>query len=453
MGIVTRVAYAAPSIGLAGLSLPLLVYLPNYYATGAALPLATVGGCFLAARLIDILFDPLVGGAMDRMRTRFGRFRPWLVVGTPALVFFTWLLFNPTPGGGAGRLILTLFGLYAAWSVCFVAQLGWGCALSSDYRERNAIFTWWQGLYLLGSLLVTAIPMIPAYRGAGATAIHAMGLFVMVAVPVGVVIAVALVPEPATPPTPRPSFGDCLRLIARPTIARLLAIDLLLGIAVMLGGSLFFFYFGVRHGIDRGGAAILFFFLNLGSFAGVWLWGALGSRLGKHRAATIAFAAYATMLALIQILPVGSVAIAAPVILLFGATVPAGPVLIRSMLGDAGDEEELRTGHDHTGLIAALFANSSKLGTALGPAIGFIGLGAAGFQPNADAQQPAAIWTLYLLATGIPALLGLLCAWLARGHRITPEVHAKLVDALHSRRAAEDGHPPHTMVSTTETQS
>jgi glycoside/pentoside/hexuronide:cation symporter, GPH family len=440
-------AFAAPSIGLAGLSLPLLVYLPNFYATGTGMPLATVGFCFLAVRLLDIAFDPIVGSVMDRASGRQGRFRPWLAGATLPLMLFTYLLFNPSPGSNAGRLILSLAGLYAAWSICFVAQLGWGVALASDYRGRNAVFAWWQGLYLLGSLIISAIPMLPAFRGVNAASIGAMGWFIIVAVPVGVLIALATVPEPAAAHRRPIPLGERLRLLSRPGIARLLAVDLLLGIAVMLGGSLFFFYFKIRHGIEPGGAAVLFFLVNVGSFLGVWAWGLLGSRQGKHRAAAIAFCCYAIVLAAIQLAPIHGVASAVPLVLLFGATVPAGPVLVRSMLGDAGDAEELRSGHDQKGLIAALFANSNKLGTALGPAIGFVALGAAGFRPNAAVQTAAATNTLVTLAIGAPALLALICAWMVTRHPITARDHDEIAAALRLRQSeAAQGAAPQTLV-------
>lgn len=436
MKLRTRIAYALPSVGLAGLSLPLLVYLPNFYATSAGLPLATVGLCFLVVRLLDIAFDPLVGAAMDRSRSRFGRFRPWLASATPVLMVFTYLLFNPVAGSHAAHLILALVGLYAAWSICFVAQLGWGCAIATDYHGRNTIFAWWQGLYLLGSLLVSAIPMLPQLAGVNPGSIHMMGWFIIVAVPVGVATALTIVPEPASVAPPKASIGDRLKLITVPAIARLLAVDLLLGIAVMLGGSLFFFYFGVRHGIDRTGAAILFFLVNLGSFGGVWLWSILAGRIGKHRAAAGAFCAYAVMLALIHFVPVSTVAQAAPLVLLFGATLPAGPVLVRSMLGDAGDMMELKGGHDHKGLIAALFANSNKLGTALGPAIGFLALGAVGFNPMAATQTAYAMTMLFGLAIGLPAMLGLTCAWIVTRNPITAEQHDAIAAELGARRQA-----------------
>ena len=86
-GWATLLAYAFPSLPLAGLGLPLVVHLPTYYAREIGLPLAAVGSAFLMVRLIDVVFDPLIGWGMDRTRTRLGRFRPWLIAATPTARF------------------------------------------------------------------------------------------------------------------------------------------------------------------------------------------------------------------------------------------------------------------------------------------------------------------------------------------------------------------------------
>ena len=434
MKLSIKLAYAAPSVGLAGLSLPLLVYLPTFYATQGKVPLVSIGLIFLVIRLLDIGWDPVVGAAMDRTRPRFGRFRFWLAVGAPLLSLAVWFLFNPPAGSGAIYLASCLLGVYAAWSICFVAQLGWGGALASSYEGRNALFAWWQGAYLLGSLIIAAIAQLPEFRTDPAGAVGAMGWFIMVAVLIGVAIALAGVPEPVSSPPAKVRFSDYLRLVARPAIARLLAVDLLMGMAVMTGGSLFFFYFGARHGFSRPSAAMLFFVVNLGSLVGAWAWGALGSRLGKQTAACAAFCCYAVMLAVVHFAPIDQMASAVPIVFLFGATVSAGPVLVRSMLADVGDQEELASGVDHKGLIAALFANSNKLGTAIGPALAFLALAASGFAPTAPSQTGRALTGLFAMAIAFPAVLGLLSAWLVRGHSISRQSLADIQLALAQSR-------------------
>ena len=93
-------AFASPCLPLAGLGLPLVVYLPEYYVSELGLSLSMVGAAFLLVRLADIILDPILGGLMDRTRTSWGRFRPWLAGGAPLLMASSYALFMARPGIG-----------------------------------------------------------------------------------------------------------------------------------------------------------------------------------------------------------------------------------------------------------------------------------------------------------------------------------------------------------------
>src|SRR3546814_2995824 len=80
------VSLAAPALPMAALTLPLIIYLPEFYANALGLDLAVVGLIFTVVRLADLFFDPFVGGLMDRSRSRRGQFRPWLIVGAPLVM-------------------------------------------------------------------------------------------------------------------------------------------------------------------------------------------------------------------------------------------------------------------------------------------------------------------------------------------------------------------------------
>ena len=59
---------------------------------------AAVGAAFSIVRLIDIVFDPLIGVAINATNTRFGRFRPWMVAGAPLLMLAAYMIFMAEPG-------------------------------------------------------------------------------------------------------------------------------------------------------------------------------------------------------------------------------------------------------------------------------------------------------------------------------------------------------------------
>ena len=89
----TLLAYGLPGLPLALLGIPMYVYLPAFY--GEQLGLAAVGGILLAARLWDLVSDPLVGALGDRIRSRWGRRKLLMVAGTPLLLLGAERLLRP----------------------------------------------------------------------------------------------------------------------------------------------------------------------------------------------------------------------------------------------------------------------------------------------------------------------------------------------------------------------
>ena len=77
--------------------LPMAVYLPAVYADneGFGLGLAFVGAVLVIARLFDGVTDPIVGFISDRWRTRWGRRKPFVLLGTPIYIFGICMLFIP----------------------------------------------------------------------------------------------------------------------------------------------------------------------------------------------------------------------------------------------------------------------------------------------------------------------------------------------------------------------
>jgi len=81
--------FSLAGLPVGGYVATLAVYLPNYYARHLGLSLAAVGLAFTVVRVLDILLDPALGVIMDANKTRFGKFRPWLVASIPVLVAAT----------------------------------------------------------------------------------------------------------------------------------------------------------------------------------------------------------------------------------------------------------------------------------------------------------------------------------------------------------------------------
>lgn len=93
-------AFGLVALPLSTIGLPLTIYLAPFYAGEMGLSLAAIGTAMMLARLLDIVVDPFIGVASDRMRSRFGRRRPFLVVGALVVIVGMAQLFNPAKGVG-----------------------------------------------------------------------------------------------------------------------------------------------------------------------------------------------------------------------------------------------------------------------------------------------------------------------------------------------------------------
>lgn len=403
-------AFAAPCLPISALGLPLVVYLPEFYASELGLSLSAVGAAFLVVRLIDIFFDPVIGGMMDRTRTQWGRFRPWLVAGSPLVMIGAFALFMAKPGIGPLYLWFWLVITYAGYSMVVLSHTAWASVLSRDYQERSRVYGWWQAGNVIGMILVLTLPPIIslAFKGDHAAGIRSMGWFIVLLIPLSVLLSTRAVGEPPAPVMRHASgLPQYLALLRRGSVRKLLLTDLLMGLAPGISGALFFFFFERIKHFDKTQAGLLLLIYFVAALAGAPLWPVLAKRIGKHQALAIASVVYAAVQICAVLTPAGNSWAGMLVLILAGLPYSAAPLLVRSMMADIGDEERLASGADRTGLLYALVNGTVKLGHAL--AIGsFPLLALLGFDPKlSTAVGDAALIALYAV---VPAAMGLVVA-------------------------------------------
>jgi Na+/melibiose symporter-like transporter len=425
--------FSLPCLGLAGIGLPLQVYLPPYYSAQLGLNLSAVGVAFMAVRLLDIGIDPALGILMDRTRLPFGRFKTWLSAGVPLLMLASVVLFFAKPGVTATQLAIGLALAYGGWSVCVVAQTSWGALLSPSYNERSRIYGWWQMFNLLGLLMILVLPITVEFFGLGvAAAVRAMGLWLFILTPVSTALAVALVNEPPPADGARLArFPDVLELLRLSAVRRLLACDFLIGLAFGMTGALFVFFFTKAKGFDTAFTSVGLLAYFLGGVAGGPLWTILSNRVNKHAALSWSCLGATLGLLLLYLTPNGNAPVAFVAIFLGGLPYAAPNQISRAMLADAADEDRLQSGVDRTGLLYALVAATAKIGPALAVGLTFVGLDQlVGFDPNSDNNTPLAIHGLEAFFILLPAVLFALATLCLIGYPLTRRRHNDIRKAL-----------------------
>lgn len=101
-----------------------------------------VTAIILGARIFDAFNDPIMGMIVDNTHTRWGKFKPWILIGVCLSGILTILLFTET-GLTGGAYIATFGILYVAWGICYTMNdiSYWSMlpSLSREQKEREKI--------------------------------------------------------------------------------------------------------------------------------------------------------------------------------------------------------------------------------------------------------------------------------------------------------------------------
>ena len=431
-------AFASGHIPIAALVLAISVHLPRYFASHLELSLAVVGGAFALVRFVDIPIDAAMGLAMDRTRTRFGRYRVWMAMGAPLLMLAVYMLLMSPKGVGVGYLFGWLLVMYVGYSGVYLSHLAWAGRLAQNYQERSRVFGAITGLGVIGAMSVLLIPIFMDFQGAtDAQGVQAMMWFIIGVTGVTALIVVSISPETIARNQPvrfRP--GDYWALLTRPNILRLLAADLLVTLGPGWMAALYLFYFTDALRFTLAEANLLLMIYIGAGFLGAPLAAWLANRLSKHRALMVNTTIYSLGLILLPVMPKGEFLLYAPVMLLVGAMAAGFTVMIRAITADIADEIRLESGREWMGLMFAMITATGKLAAAGSIFLTFSVLAAVGYQAKAgSANTPEAILGLQMAYIIGPIIFVMLAGACFIGYRLTADRHAEIRRQLDARDA------------------
>jgi Na+/melibiose symporter-like transporter len=431
-------AFSGPCLPLAAFGVALPVTLPEFYATHVGLELGIVAAVFMAVRLIDIVFDPFIGWGMDRTRTKFGRYRPWMAIATPILMLSALMMFVMVqPGAGAGYLFAWLLVLYLGFSIGTLGQLGWASVLAPQYDQRSRVFGWWQVFNIIGVILILILPTVVIRLNIGdyADGVRIMGWAILIALPVTIGLAMLAVPEPINAgAAPHGGPSAYLALFKSKAVRKLLWADLLLGVAPGITGSLLFFFFGQIKGYGHTEASLFMLLYFMAGLVGAPFWAWLATKIGKDKALSVASLVFAVFYIGATLVPGGNFALTAAAMFIAGLPYAAGLFLLRAMMADVGDEVRLETGIDRTGLMFSILSATTKIGHVVA-LIPYLVLQYVGFKavPPIGGNSEFPLLTLQVLFILVPGLLLAAAAWALKAYPLTPARHDEIRLALEAR--------------------
>ena len=129
--------------------------------------LVAITGIMVAARVFDALNDPIMGNIIERTRTKWGKFKPWLLAGVISTSVVIYLAFNSSLQGWS---FIVFFGfIYFAYSITYTMHdiSYWGMipALSRDADLRNQYTS--RATFFAGVGSTLASVLIPIFTTGG----------------------------------------------------------------------------------------------------------------------------------------------------------------------------------------------------------------------------------------------------------------------------------------------
>ena len=468
----TIYAHGTLGLPLAVIGYPLAIWIPAHYSGGLGISLAAVGTILMLARLTDVITDPLIGEMSDRWRTRFGRRKPWLVLGTPLMMLGVYNLFMPPEGVGMIYFLVWLAIFFLGSTFIALPHRAWGAELSPDYHQRSRVTASREFYVLIGLMVAAAVPMIIEIRADGGSGVaevfttlwnDAIGAFtgdfgdkkvadratltgpvlaglawtVILLLPICSTIVLSMVKEPKQATTEhRPTFREGLKLVAKNgPMVRVLIIAVLVFFGESFRNAVSLFFIRDIVGVPTIGAAYFFYFIaGLGAIP-FWLW--LGRRIGKHRAFMCTLITVAAVSAANLLLDYGDYLVFFLLFVVKGFCFGGLQFLPVAMLADVVDVDSARTGGKRAGTYFAFLGFSEKIAIAFGTGASLNIVGLLGFDPagGVAASTDIGVLSLRLVYCLGPVFFYGLALRLIWNYPLTPARHARLRERLERRNA------------------
>jgi len=428
-------------------------FLMFYFTDVVGLAPAFLGVLFMVARIWDAVNDPMAGWLIDNTRSRIGKFRPWILVGTLSNAVVLIVLFSNPAIRGAGQYVFYSV-VYILWGMTYTLEdiSYWSMipALADDEGERNTISVIPRVFAAVGNIAVGSLglALVSAFGEAAPEALptraqQSRGFF-WLAVLIGAVFVVTNVitalfvkEKVVVAGGKKFRFRDIFTTISRnDQLVVIVAAMTLYTLAINLTASLGLYWF--KYDVGDEGMYGTFYLTAGAQVLAMLVFPLFAKTLSRRRvfilSTLLPIFGYVALYVVGKTLgnDIAMMAVAG-VVLFFGFGFSL--VLTSVMLADAVDYGEWKLGVRSESIVFSMQTFMVKFAMAIAGLVTGLGLAAFGFVANAR-QSASSLTGIRVLMFGVP--IALLLASLGiylKGYRLNGEYFQRVKDELAARRA------------------
>lgn len=164
LGFKEKFSYGLGAVGKDMVYMLSASYVLYYFQDVLGVSAAAMAVILLVARIFDAFNDPIMGLIVAKTKTKMGKFRPWLLIGTITNAVVLFLMFAAPPALNAGGLVAYAAVTYILWGVTYTMMdiPYWSMipAFTEGGKEREGLTTLARSCAGVGSAIISVVTMI-----------------------------------------------------------------------------------------------------------------------------------------------------------------------------------------------------------------------------------------------------------------------------------------------------
>lgn len=254
-----KAAYGLGAVGKDMVYMLSASYILYYYQDILGVNAITMGIILMAARVFDAFNDPIMGVIVAKTRTRFGKFRPWLMIGTLTNAVILYLMFAAPPALDGAGLVAYAAVTYVLWGVTYTMMdiPFWSMipAFTQGGKEREGLSTLARSCAGVGSAIVTIITVkcvVWLGQGNELLGFKWFALIIAVLFVVFITITCVSIKEKSTVDVDSPSVGQMFKALIQNDQAMTVVITIvLINCSLYITSNLLIYFFKYDFGGEK----------------------------------------------------------------------------------------------------------------------------------------------------------------------------------------------------------
>ena len=253
-----KISYGLGAVGKDMVYMLSAGYILYYYQDVLGVSAIAMGMILMAARVFDAFNDPVMGVIVAKTKTKWGKFRPWLLIGTILNAIVLYLMFAAPPSLDGKGLVAYAAVAYVLWGVTYTMMdiPFWSMipAFTEGGKERENLSTLARSCAGVGSAIITIITMKCVYvlgQGNERMGFKWFALIVSLLFVLFTLVTCMVIKEKSTVDVDSPSVGEMFRALLRNDQAMTVVITIvLINCSLYITSNLLIYFFKYDFGTE-----------------------------------------------------------------------------------------------------------------------------------------------------------------------------------------------------------